>query len=836
MRFCAICLVVLASCGQSTPTLDVFEEDQVSLDHAPTEVTELFAGQVTLSLNPEARTVSLKRGGQELLRLVALTLGRVDALDDALSYDPYFLYEGTDTTGAYAPPEGLRWLAPSGIEASGDDHAMNATLVYPEGLKARLHIEVSGPGRFRLSWIPEGSSIAYMRLGLGVDRTEGFYGLGGFFDEANHRGRVRAMQIEPDLELESHYNEAHVRVPLLLGTTGWGIFLQSYLPAAFDCAQRADDLVEVTVGTGEFSQDGLVFYLMAEERPIDLTRHYYEVTGFPALPARWAIGPLLWRDEVEGQAQVEADLEMARKLDLATSGYWIDRPYATDVNTFDFDPARFPDPKAMVAKAHDLGFRLALWHAPYVGEKGTATAELNKFAQDNGFYPPRCGPLLNHWGRPVDFTNPAAFSWWQTLLGRYTGLGFEGFKVDYGEDVVIGILGQRNPWRFYDGSDERTMHHAYQNFLHRAYFETLPEEGGFILARNSAYGDQTHVTVIWPGDADSSFARHREVETGLDGSTYVAVGGLPATVVYGLSLGPSGFPFFGADTGGYRHAGPPDKELFVRWFEQTALSTCMQVGNNASSMPWDFVFNGKPLYDQETLDLYRKYARLHLRLFPYIWTYARALLKDGRPIQRPIGLAYPEMGVHPSDEYLLGDHLLVAPVMTRGATGRKVLFPPGKWVSWHDGKSYEGARDVEAPLGILPLFIKAGALIPLLRPTIDTMAPAKGDWDSYANDPGVLYVRAVPGGATDLVLFDGAVVGQTEATLRWKDGAEFRKGAVFEVIGWDHKPAKVLDGAEPILEVGGVDALEAAPTGWYYDPAKTLWVKVRSGERTIVIQ
>jgi len=277
----------------------------------------------------------------------------------------------------------------------------------------------------------------------------------------------------------------------------------------------------------------------------------------------------------------------------------------------------YPDPQAMIDEAHALGFRMALWHAPYPGEKTVHAKALHDHAVANGFYPPTNGLLVNNWGRPVDFTNPAAYAWWQGLIRKYTDMGIEGFKIDHGEDVLVGLWGVRNVWAFHDGSGERTMHRGYQWFLHKVYAETMPAGGGFILARNSTYGDQAHVNVIWPGDADSSFAKHREKVKLPDGSEYVSVGGLPATVVYGLSLGPSGFPFLGTDTGGYRHAAPPDRELFVRWFQQTALSSCMQVGNDSSSMPWDFEAKGKPLYDEESLGWYRDYARLHLRLFPY---------------------------------------------------------------------------------------------------------------------------------------------------------------------------------------------------------------------------
>ena len=271
----------------------------------------------------------------------------------------------------------------------------------------------------------------------------------------------------------------------------------------------------------------------------------------------------------------------------------------------------------------------------------------------------------------------------------------------------------------------RNLHFALLTDMPDADAETLPEDGGFLLCRAGTYGDQVNVSVIWPGDLDATMWGHRDVVKDPDGKTITAVGGLGPSMVYGLSLGPSGFPFYGSDTGGYRHSPPgPDKQTFMRWFQQTALSTVMQVGTSGNSVPWEFRPE-KEGFDQEVLDTYRIYARLHLRLFPYQWTYAKNLAVDGRPIQRPLGLAHPELGIHPSDTYLFGDHLLVAPVIVRDAVSRDVPLPPGRWLDWWDGTAYEGGmtHTVAAPLDRLPLFLASGGIVPMLRPTIDTISP-----------------------------------------------------------------------------------------------------------------
>jgi alpha-D-xyloside xylohydrolase len=281
------------------------------------------------------------------------------------------------------------------------------------------------------------------------------------------------MQLEYDAKLESQNNEAHVPVPFVIGTNGWGLFVENPYAAEFDVAAAADDRVMATFGTGPATGDGLTFHLYAANHPLDVVRHYYATTGDPRLPAPWALGPWIWRDENMDQAEVEADIAEIRALDLATSAIWIDRPYATAVGAFDFDPAKFTDAAAMIAKIHDLGLRLALWHVPYI-EDAPANAAARAEAEANNYFPPEVGLQTSPWGEPLDFTNQDAFDWWQDQVRTYTDMGIEGFKLDYGEDIVCGLGGVRTVWAFSDGSSERTMHSQYVRLYHRLYAETLP--------------------------------------------------------------------------------------------------------------------------------------------------------------------------------------------------------------------------------------------------------------------------------------------------------------------------------------------------------------------------
>ncbi|APR86795.1 Alpha-xylosidase [Minicystis rosea] len=460
-----------ASCGDAS-------RPPAMVTGRPTQ--SLSAGDFSVRVDPDGLSVTLLRGDVKLLDFPAdaLELGLVTAVDDITNYDPVAIIA---PTALHQPPDDLTWISPKHVDVTkAETGTLDVTLTYPEGKEATLHIEAPADGSFRLVLTPAATvagEVAYFRLRPRADEAEGFYGLGEHFDDVNQRGKVRAMQIEIEGTSETTYNNVHVPIPLLIGTRGWGLFVESPFPSVFSVAVDEADRVDAMFGTGPASKDGLTFHLFGDEKPLDVTRHYYDVTGYPSLPAPWALGPWVWRDESKDQAEAESDLQTMRDLDLPATGYWVDRPYASAVNAFDWYAPQFPDPQAMIDKAHDLGFGFALWHTPYLDKEAPETEALRTEADQNGYFPPVSGLPLNPWGKLIDLTNPEAYAWWQEHIELYTKMGVEGFKLDYGEDVVPGLTSARNEWRFADGSDERTMHSRYQLFYHRVYQETLPRAG-----------------------------------------------------------------------------------------------------------------------------------------------------------------------------------------------------------------------------------------------------------------------------------------------------------------------------------------------------------------------
>ncbi len=850
----------LPSSDEATLTSASVDKTGVGCDDAHTSVTlNRMTGQLRLSwCKTRAQT----------LDVTSWRFGRVDQWQPDVNYAP--------TTLADSPPDTLRWLTVKGIDwaawyptaaARGMKvetgfaavvHTGNATEIGPDyRLEVRMLANASvavdlhiADDKLRADTAADKAAnpIVFLQISATASADEGFYGLGEMFDTPQHRGKIRVTQLEGNFDLDGSSNEAHVRVPLLVSTRGWGLFADNLRPSTFDVAATHPDRVDVTL-----EDSGLRFFLVSAGSPLDIPGRYTTLTGAPSVPARWAFGNLVWRNENKDQAEVLADAKMLRELDLPASGIWLDRPFDLGVNDFGFDPKKFPDPKAMVAQLHALGLRMGEWSTPYLdpGYGGKPKAKHFDEAKKNSWFVQSdvMWSTIFKWGPPIDFTIPAAAGFWSGQVKQAALAGVEGWKLDYGEDIVQGLGPVKIGWQFADGSDERTMHRGFQNLYHKPYAENLPKDeganggGGFVLSRCGGIGDQQYTSIIWPGDLCAGWVKHGECTP--DGECHA--GGLPASVAAAISLPTVGYPLYGADTGGYRH-GRASKELYIRWLQHTALTGILQIGGSDEHLPWIPGPKGNKVapgssFDQETIDVSREFWRLHIRLFPLIYSdMTRTSKHQGVGPVRALGLMHPELSANPGlqahehDQWFLGDHLLVAPVLTE-KTERQVWFPPGQWRDWFSKEVVDAppgglSKLVAAPLATLPLYQRAGSIVPLLRPSVDTLATTTAPGvDSFVGNPGVLWLRLAyqPMAQGSIQLYDGTAVGTTNLNglgLTWLAGSEFTKGCLWQITGATRPKTVLGTGSLPWTEVATLDQAQACEGCWYHNAAtQTLYVR-----------
>lgn len=799
----AVLAISLTACGSD------------ALAPAPPTVT---AGPVTLTTDPLRLTIVTPHGPVE--QDLPVEVATRATVDPARWVDPR------------APAEaGLEWSRPT--RALGVDPA--GALVLEGG--ARLTLTADGDDLAVLAVDTRSVDGAVLtRLVLPLDpgsaggTAEPIMGFGETFGGVDAAGGVRELQFRIDGDSESGINEAHVPVPLALWPRrGLGLFVPDRRVGAFDLGAGRPGAALATFGLPE--RGPVAFELFVADEPLDLVRRYVTRTSKPAVPPRWAFAPQQWRNEHRSSDEVRDDARQMRALGIPGSTLWIDNPWQTGYNTFVVDEARFAGFDALVAELRGLGYRVIVWSTPYLLPTGATAADYAAADAARHFVRDSTGRTLTFpWKEGpvglVDFTSPAAVGFWRERIARITSRGISGFKLDYGEDVVPEVGGQRLAMKL-AGGDEQELHGIFARSYHDAYLGALPPGDGFLITRAGAWGEQDRNTAIWPGDLDSDFSRH-----GVDnGRGERNVGGLPAAIAGGLSLSVSGYPFFGSDIGGYRE-GRPTTEVLVRWAQYAALGTIMQLGGGgASHNPWDTT-----LYPAPALALYRQYARLHMDLVPYLWTLALQAGADGTPVTRPCRFVYPDAGC---DDlmFLTGDALLVAPVVEAGATTRAVVLPPGRWVDWWTEEVQDGdgvrARTVAAPLERLPLWRAADRFVPMFARAADTLEPATAPGVTSYADPAygreLRLVLTPDGGAPAIALHDGSrATGAVVAggyRLRYEPGSEYTV-VTFDVRGRPGAGPVRLGGAS-LPEVADEAALLACAAGCWLAQASPPRVQVR---------
>lgn len=432
-----------------------------------------------------------------------------------------------------------------------------------------------------------------------------------------------------------------------------------------------------------------------------------EVLGHPPLVPPWVLFP--WIDAVRGQAQVLATAAMVRREKIPASAVWVEdwmgswedsRRFWMRPLTHEISRELYPDIGGMAESLHRQGFKLLGYFCPEIAY-GTA---LYEEARDQGHLvldgtgmPVDINILGNHHGEP-DLTRKETREWIQRRwLTPLESVGFDGWMADFGEYLPVQSV-------LSDGSTGLDTHNRYPllwHSLHREFWDKTRPDGDYtFFVRSASLGSASIAPVMWGGDSDTDWDK---------------ADGLATVVPQALSAGVSGHALWGTDISGYMTFGltrPSTKELYIRWLELAALLPIMRT-HHGTARPRNWHWSR----DQETLAIFARYARLHAVLFPYFYSLMVESHETGLPLVRPMFLEFSECDLdRVNTQFLLGDSLLVAPVVIPQSRRQRVRFPSGGWWDWwsatcHDGPSMDY---VAAELDRLPLFLREGHMLPLM--------------------------------------------------------------------------------------------------------------------------
>ncbi|GAB4111300.1 MAG: glycoside hydrolase family 31 protein [Acidobacteriota bacterium] len=470
--------------------------------------------------------------------------------------------------------------------------------------------------------------------------------------------------------------------PFWLTSAGIGLFHDTYQPLGFRLNAAGD---------GRFSyrrieQRDFSYQILVGGNIVDVHRTFIRLADKPRrIPLREYFTEPIFNTWIEYMTRVTQEDVITYARKIRQSGFPahvldLDDGWSIAYGDLEFDPVKFPDPRAMVDEVHRLGFRFALWVVPFIEPRAASF----QVARERGFLVGDSSgdrPLLVKWWNGeaglVDLSNPQAYDWFREGLFRLQReFGIDGFKLDAGDAEYLPAgsitFGKVTPNRYTD-----------------------------LFAGLGRFFDINELRVSWRVQELGLVQRLRDKN-----SNWSVESGLGSIVPHGLTESLIGYPYFCPDIiGGGLDADflDPnfqgiDPELMVRWTQAAAFMPMMQF----SYAPWRL--------PAEPASICRRYAELHRELGPYIWDLAQEAGRDGTPMVRPLFFRNPEDPATYTipDQFLLGDRYLVAPVLSKGTTRRDVYLPVGTWKDFWSGERFSGGRWIRgypAPLDRLPVFV-----------------------------------------------------------------------------------------------------------------------------------
>ncbi len=529
------------------------------------------------------------------------------------------------------------------------------------------------------------------------------YGLGERAAPFNLRGSTYVMwNSDPGGSYGPGQDPLYMGIPVYMemnAKSSYLVFYENPHPGYFALTETAT----------AYFQGGLLRYFFVPGPPNRAISRYTELTGRPNLPPLWALGYHQSRWGYMTANEIEDIVAGFQQRDLPIQAIHLDIDYMDGFRVFTIHPGRFANFKQLTENLQRKGVKTVLILDPGVKK------DTNYFLYQQGLKNKFFSKLPN--GKPFfglvwpgqaafpDFTAPLTRQWWGEQYRLLLDLGVSGFWHDMNEPTSFCTWGDRRiPLPIQhdmdgQGGDHRQAHNLYGLLMASAGYEGIrshvPLNRPWIFSRSGWAGIQRYAW-NWTGDTDTSWAS------------------LQMTIPTILNLGLSGQPFSGPDIGGF--SGDPDAELYTRWFQLATFLPLFRTHSAKGTLPrepW--------VYGEYTTAIIQTFLKLRRKLLPYLYSLAWEANQSGFPLVRP--LYWPDLHDHNyfsiNDEFLLGDALLIAPILSAGAQSRQVIFPPGNWYSLRDGSAFNAKNspiEVQASLEQIPVFGRAGKILPLAEP------------------------------------------------------------------------------------------------------------------------
>ncbi|HRI28678.1 MAG TPA: glycoside hydrolase family 31 protein [Chitinophagales bacterium] len=536
-----------------------------------------------------------------------------------------------------------------------------------------------------------------------VQEGEFYYGLGDKPTHLNLRGKRLRLWGTDVYGFDKQTDPIYKNIPFYMGlhhNRGYGIFFDNTFQSHFDFASERRSVTSFWAHGGEMN-----YYFIYGPDLIQVVEQYTRLTGKPELPPLWALGYHQCKWSYYPDTVVKEIAAEFRKRKIPCDAIYLDIDYMDGFRCFTWHPERFPEPKKMVEElAHD-GFKTIVIIDP--GIKVDEDYRVCREGFENGYFCRRAdGPLFKGKVWPddcyfPDFTNPKVREWWAGLFKEMIAeIGVKGVWNDMNEPAVFEVDSKTFPddvRHYYEGNycSHRKAHNIYGMQMARATYEGIKKaaypERPFVITR-SAYSGTQRFSSVWTGDNKATWEH------------------LWIANVQCQRLAISGISFAGSDIGGFIEH--PSAELYVRWIQLGVFHPFCRThssGDHGVQEPWSF--------GPEATAIVKKFIELRYQLLPYLYTTFWQYVSGGTPMLRPLAFIDQQDAdtLYRTDEFTLGDNLLICPILEPNVQGRRLYLPSGNWYNFWTDELIKGGSErwVAAPLEITPLFVREGAVIPM---------------------------------------------------------------------------------------------------------------------------
>ncbi|MDO6518927.1 glycoside hydrolase family 31 protein [Zobellia uliginosa] len=535
-----------------------------------------------------------------------------------------------------------------------------------------------------------------------TQNTESFYGMGDKATHSNLKGKRVCNWVTDQYAYGKDQDPLYKAIPFYIGLhngQSYGIFFDNSFRTDFDFAHERRSTTSFWADGGEMN-----YYFFYGPEMHKVVKAYTNLTGAPELPPLWAMGYHQSKWSYFPESNVKDIAKQFRDLKIPCDAIYLDIDYMDGFRCFTWDKTRFPDPKRMINELSEDGFKTVVMIDP--GIKIDKDYWVYQEAVENDYFCKRAdGPRMKGKVWPgecnfPDFTNPEVREWWAELYKEFMAeIGVHAVWNDMNEPAVMEVPTKTAPLdtrHDYDGhpSSHRKAHNIYGMQMVRATYEGVKRyvypKRPLVITR-AAYSGTQRFASTWTGDNVATWEH------------------LWIANVQMQRMCMSGYSFVGSDIGGF--AEQPNGELFARWIQLGIFHPFCRVhssGDHGDQEPWSF---GK-----EITDIVRKFIELRYELLPYLYTMFWRYSKEGTPMLLPI-VCYDQEDTQThfrTDEFIFGEQILVCPIQEPNAKGRRMYIPRGNWYNFWNDEVVEGGKEkwVVADIDKIPLFIKAGAIIP----------------------------------------------------------------------------------------------------------------------------